>query len=263
MSRVSSPLELAYRLPEDFDPKGRVVFLGSSLGSASLMWARAIPYFAADVQPVTWDLPGHGDSAPTNQNFTLAEVADAIVALADKLGVERFDFAGVSIGGAVALELALAHADRLRSTAVICSAAKLGTEESWAQRAALVRLNGTGSIAAETSPRWFSSAFIAEDPLWVETIMDVLGDVDDESYAQCCAALAAFDVRDRLTEVKTPTLVMAGDHDPSISAEQVRDLMTGLPNAKLFVVEGGYHLPVVDFPHVSATALNVFWSGIH
>jgi pimeloyl-ACP methyl ester carboxylesterase len=57
--------------------------------------------------------------------------------------------------------------------------------------------------------------------------------------------------------------VIAGDHDPSISADQIRELMTGLPNAKLFVVEGGRHLCVVDFPQVTAGALNTFWSGIH
>ena len=258
-----SKLELAYRLPDDFDPSGRVVFLGSSLGSASLMWARALPYLAQDVQPVTWDLPGHGDSAPAESAFTLADIADALVELADKLGVATFDYAGVSISGAIALELALAHPSRLRSTAVICSAAKLGTLESWRDRSALVREKGPAALVTDTPPRWFSPAFLLEDPLWVETLMDLMADVDAESYAKCCEALSAYDVRDRLGEVSVPTLVVAGDHDPSISAEMVRELVTGLPDPKLYVVEGGYHLCVVDFPQLTAGALNTFWSAIH
>ena len=256
-------LELAYRLPEDFDPTGKVVFLGSSLGSASLMWARAIPFLAPGVQAVTWDLPGHGDSAPAEAAFTLADIADALIELADKLGVATFDYAGVSISGAIALELALRHPKRLRSTAVICSAAKLGTAESWADRASMVREKGTSAVVPGLAERWFSPTFIAEDQMWLDTLMEVLADTDADSYAKCCEALGVFDVRDELKNVSVPALVIAGDHDPSISADQVRELMTGLPNAKLFVVEGGFHLCVVDFPELSASALNTFWSSIH
>jgi 3-oxoadipate enol-lactonase len=256
-------LELAYRTPEDFDPKGRVVFLGSSLGSASLMWARALPFLAPDMQAVTWDLPGHGDSAPTESNFSLADVADSLVALADKLGVDTFDYAGVSISGAIALELALHHPKRVRSIAVMFSAAKLGTPESWADRAALVRASGTSTLVPDMPPRWFSPEFVQEDPMWLDTMLDVLSDVDDDSYAKCCEALGGYDVRERLGDVTIPTLVIAGDHDPSISADQVRELMTGLPDAKLYIVEGGRHLAVVDFPQVTAGALNAFWSTIH
>lgn len=256
-------LELAYRLPEDFDPSGRVVFLGSSLGSASLMWARALPFLSPDLQPVTWDLPGHGDSAPAEHSFSLADVADALVELADKLGVDTFDYAGVSISGAIALELALAHPDRVRSIAVMFSAAKLGTAESWADRAALVRSSGTSTLVPDMAPRWFSPQFVVDDPMWLDTMFEVLKDVDDDSYAKCCEALGRFDVRERLNEVSVPALVIAGDHDPSISADQVRELMTGLPDAKLFVVEGGRHLAVVDFPQLTASALNTFWSSIH
>jgi 3-oxoadipate enol-lactonase len=258
-----SSLELAYRLPEDFDPKGRVVLLGSSLGSASLMWARALSFLAPEMQTVTWDLPGHGDSAPAERAFSLADIAEAVVDLADKLGVETFDYAGVSISGAIALELALAHPERLRSIAVMFSAAKLGTPESWADRAALVRASGTSTLLPDMPPRWFSPQFVLEDPMWLDTMLEVLSDVDDDSYAKCCEALGAYDVRDRLSEVKVPSLVIAGDHDPSISADQIRELMTGLPDPKLFVVEGGRHLAVVDFPALTAGALNTFWSTIH
>jgi 3-oxoadipate enol-lactonase len=259
---MSTP-ELAYRLPDDFDPSGRVVFLGSSLGSASLMWARALPYLTTDVQPVTWDLPGHGDSAPAEHDFTLADIADALVELADKLGVDTFDYAGVSISGAVALELALAHPDRVRSISVMFSAAKLGTAEAWADRAALVREKGTSTLLPDMPERWFSPQFAIDDPMWLDTMLDVLSDVDDDSYAKCCEALGGYDVRDRLSQVSVPALVIAGDHDPSISADQIRELMTGLPDPKLFVVEGGRHLAVVDFPQPTATALNTFWSTIH
>ncbi len=255
--------EISYRLPDDFDASGRVVFLGSSLGSSSLMWARALPYFSADIQPVTWDLPGHGDSDVATTGFTLREIADELVRIADNLGVEKFDYAGVSISGAIALELGIHHGDRLGSTAVMFSAAKLGTNESWADRCATVREHGTAAMVTDLPPRWFSPKFIAEDGPWVETLMDILLDVDAESYAKCCEALSAYDVREQLTEVTVPTLVIAGDHDPSISADAVRELMAGLPNAKLFVVEGGRHLAVVDFPHEVGAALNTFWSSIH
>jgi 3-oxoadipate enol-lactonase len=256
-------LELSYRLPDDFDPEGRVVFLGSALGSASPMWTRAIPFFAPDVQPITWDLPGHGDSAPATGPFSLLDIADAIVGIADGLGVDRFDYAGVSISGAIGLELALRHPARVRSFAVICSAAKLGTVESWADRAALVRGSGTGALIPDIPARWFTPTFMTEDPIWLETLMEVFEDVDDESYARCCEALAGYDVREDLPSITVPALVMAADSDPGITADQIRELVTGLADPKLFVIEGGRHLAVVDHPSVAAGALNAFWSGIH
>lgn len=255
--------EISYRLPDDFDPAGRVVFLGSSLGSAGLMWARARNYLSGQMQLVTWDLPGHGDSDAAREAFSLRDIADELVAIADRLGVAKFDYAGVSISGAIGLELSIHHGDRLRSCAIMFSAAKLGTAEAWADRCATVRSLGTQAMIDGLPERWFSPSFIAEDALWVDTMMDILADVDDESYAKCCEALSAYDVRDSLSLVEVPTLVIAGDHDPSVSADMVRELMTGLPNAKLFVVEGGRHLAVVDFPHEVGAALNTFWSSIH
>ena len=112
-----------------------LLVLGPSLGTRSILWEAVLPALALDHRVITWDLPGHGASAPAREPFAVADLADALVrALADTLGGERFDYAGVSLGGAVGLELLLRHPQCVGRTAILCSGAVIGTPQGWHDR---------------------------------------------------------------------------------------------------------------------------------
>jgi pimeloyl-ACP methyl ester carboxylesterase len=76
----------------------------------------------------------------------------------------------------------------------------------------------------------------------------MLAKVDAEGYAACCEALAAFDVRDRLGEVRAPTLVIAGAEDVATPLEHAETLAHGIPGAELVVVPGAAHLANLQRP---------------
>lgn len=226
-----------------------LLVLGPSLGTRAESWGRLAPAFAAGHRVLRFDLPGHGVSPSTGQPFTVAELADAVVALVDSVGGGRFSYAGVSLGGAIGIELALGpHARRLDSLAVICSAARIATAESWLERAAQVRRQGTASLVASSSRRWFAPGFLERDPGTGGGALTALVDVDDESYATCCEALAAFDRRGEASAIAVPTLVATGDSDPVVSAEEGDELAAAVSGSSRVVLEHTGHQAHVEAP---------------
>jgi 3-oxoadipate enol-lactonase len=240
-----------------------VVILGPSLGADVHLWDLALPTIAAHHSVLRWDLPGHGASVPATAGFTLGELAAGVIALADSLGIDRFDYAGVSVGGAVALELARVYPDRVKSAAVVCSAAKIGEASAWAERAALVRSEGTQVTLEATPGRWFAPAFRARHPEVVERLMAMIASADDDSYARVCEALGAFDARPTLSSITVPLLVISGELDPGAPPEQGAVIAAAVPGARQVIVAEASHQAVVEKPVEVATILVDFFAEQH
>src|ERR1700712_5841751 len=116
-------------------PNAELLVLGPSLGTTTSLWLPPLEQLSENFRVLRFDLPGHGDSPATTQPFTFAELGQAVLALVDAVGGGSFHYAGVSMGGAIGLQLAADHPERLRSLSVICSGAKIGSAEGWAARA--------------------------------------------------------------------------------------------------------------------------------
>ena len=176
-----------------------------SLGTTTDLWDGVVARLAqAPDRPrmLRVDLPGHGVSPAARESFTVADLARAVLTVVDEIGGGAFHVAGDSLGGAVALELALAASGRVLSLAMFCSGAAIGTPERWAERAAQVRASGTASVVAGSAQRWFAPGYLDAHPDGPGGhALRTLVDVDDESYALCCEALAGFDRREDLGAV--------------------------------------------------------------
>ncbi len=241
-----------------------LLVLGPSLGTSTVLWEAAAPALAEHHRLLAWDLPGHGESPAATDAFTVAELADAVVAAVDgtSAGEEPFFMAGVSLGGATGLELLLRHGERVRAAAIVASAARLGEPQAWHERAFKVRAESTSSLIIASAERWFAPGSVAAHPELTGRLLHALQDADDESYAQCCEALAAYDVRERLGEVpdRVPVLALWGRHDavaPEVSAVEI---VTGVPSGESAVVEGAAHLPPAEQPEATAAALIEFFA---
>ncbi|MBA8941943.1 bifunctional 3-oxoadipate enol-lactonase/4-carboxymuconolactone decarboxylase PcaDC [Streptomyces calvus] len=233
------------------------LLLGPSLGTSYALWDRVAPELSSAHRVVRWDLPGHGGSPAglIGAGATVGDLAALVLALADALGVERFAYAGVSLGGAVGLHLAVHHPERVSSLAVICSSAHFNGSKPWQERAALVRREGLAGLAAGADARWFTSGFTVP-----ELVRDHR-DADPEAYAACCDALAAFDLRERLAEISVPTLLVAGREDPATPPEHLRQIADAVPGAALVEVPGASHLAPAQRPEAVLTALRAHFDG--
>lgn len=233
------------------------LLLGPSLGTSHALWDKVAPELSAAHRVVRWDLPGHGGSAAEliGAGATVGDLAALVLALADALGIERFAHAGVSLGGAVGLHLAVHHAERVSSLAVICSSAHFDGATPWEERAALVRREGLAGLAEGAGARWFTPGFT------VPRLVRDHREADPEAYAACCDALAAFDLRERLAGISLPTLAVAGREDPATPPEHLRQIADAVPGAALVEIPGASHLAPAQCPEAVLAALRTHFDG--
>jgi 3-oxoadipate enol-lactonase/4-carboxymuconolactone decarboxylase len=225
-----------------------LLLLGPSVGtSASTLWGAAAERLAQRLHVVGWDLPGHGRSSAAA--FRIPDLADGVLALADDIAPEApFHYAGDSIGGAVGLQLLLSAPGRLSSAALLCTGAVIGRPGDWTARAATVRASGTDAVVELARQRWFAAGFIDRRPDVAAALLDALRDTDDESYAQACEALADFDVTDRLAEITTPVLAIAGAEDVPTPPECLQRIASGVKDGRLVVLDRVGHLAPAEAP---------------
>jgi pimeloyl-ACP methyl ester carboxylesterase len=233
-----------------------VLIVGPSLGtSVEALWTRCSAMLPFEV--VGWDLPGHGRSGPAAKAFSVPVLADAVRRLAQAVAGGRDTwYGGVSLGGAVGLELAL-DPGPFGAVAMVASAPKIGDAESWRERADLVRREGTEVMMAGSAERWFAPGFTAREPAIAGALLTSLSKTDRESYALACEALASFDLRDRLGARKVPLLIAAGQHDPVVSPEQARSVAADA----FAVIPGCGHLPPAEAPAAVAESLASFFKS--
>ena len=233
------------------------LLLGPSLGTSYALWDEVAPELSAAHRVVRWDLPGHGGSAAglIGPGATVGDLAELVLALADALGIERFGYAGVSLGGAVGLHLAVHHPERVASLAVICSSAHFNGAGPWEERAALVRREGLAGLAENADARWFTPGFT------VPRLVRDHREADPDAYAACCDALAAFDLRERLTEIGAPTLLIAGREDPATPPAHLRQIADAVPGATLVELPGASHLAPAQCPEAVLMALRAHFDG--
>lgn len=234
--------------------------LGHSLGTSSALWAEARSLLGSSFRIVTWDLPGHGRSAPAREPFTIGELADALVSTLQARGVDDFRYAGVSIGGTVGIDLATRHADRVRAVAVIASGINVDAPDAWATRAHAVRAGGTDQLVAGSLERWFAPTTRSQRPSRVDELIAALRAADDASYASACRALAAYDASEVLAAVDIPVLAVWGEHDQLVPEQKSVELAASVRRGSVACVAGAAHVAPLEQPAAVADLLGAFLS---
>ncbi|WP_119696376.1 alpha/beta fold hydrolase [Microbacterium halotolerans] len=249
--------DLAVTEPEGADG-APVVVLGPSLGTASAtLWEDVVPALQQRYRVALWDLPGHGASKPASEAFTTEDIADALAERIAEFGPVLY--AGVSLGGAAGQQLVIRHPDLLAAAAIVCSSPKFGTPQGWHERAAQVRSQGTPVLVRGSAERWFAPGSIAARPDITGRLLHNLSDTEDNSYALCCEALAAFDVREALNGATTPVLAMYGEHD-GVSTRADQEIIAGaVANGRVVRIDGVSHLAPAEKPAEVAGALIRFF----
>ncbi|WP_375500652.1 4-carboxymuconolactone decarboxylase [uncultured Jatrophihabitans sp.] len=237
-------------------PHRPLLVVGPSLGTTGESLWSACAALLDGFEVLAWDLPGHGRSDPADGPFTIEELADAVVAAVAPVlagrGERAFDYAGDSVGGAVGLALLLYHPERIRNVTLACTGARIGSEQAWTERAALVRREGLGPMVKSSPGRWFGPGFAEREPQRAETLLRALRDADPESYVLVCEALARFDVRERLGEITRPVLAVAGEHDQATPVANLQEVVEGIAGSRLAVLTGIAHLAPAEAPEVVA-----------
>ena len=178
-----------------------------------------------------------------------------VLELMDSLGVDRFSYAGVSIGGMVGMWLGAHAPDRVARLALVCTTARFPSPDPWRSRVEQVRAGGTASIADAVVARWFTPPYAEAHPETVRRFKETLSTVDDEAYVGCCEAIAAMDLTPALPKITAPVVVVAGADDLAIPADQCAAIAAQIPGATLTVVPDAAHLANVEQADTVTTIL--------
>jgi 3-oxoadipate enol-lactonase len=200
------------------------------------------------------DTRGHGASDAPAGDYTLAILADDIFAAMDSAGLASAAVAGVSLGGMIAMQMALAQPARVGRLALICTSATMDPA-AWQVRVETVLGQGMAAIVDLAMGRFLSPDFAAANPGLAATIRRQLLTMAPAGYAGCAAAIRDMDLQSRLAAIACPTLVIAGDRDVSTPfAGHGEHLLHFIPGAR-HVTLAAAHLATLEAPDALAAAL--------
>jgi 3-oxoadipate enol-lactonase len=248
-------MPVALHHTDEGPPDAPPVLLGGALGTTTDLFDHLASSLRGRRRVVRFDHRGHGSSPAPPGPYTASDLAGDVVALADRLGIERFGYVGLSIGGAVGLTLALEHGDRLDALVLACTAPRFGTPETWRERAGAVRANGLAPLVPATVERWFTEEFRAAHPDVVEQVMSRFLANPVEGYAACCDANATYDVTDRLGGVAVPTRVVVAEKDTGAPPDVGASMAEAIPAADLVRIDRAAHLANLARPDVFDAAV--------
>lgn len=184
-------------------------------------------------------------------------LANDALAVLDAAGAPRAHVCGLSMGGMTALELAAEHPDRVSRVVGANTSAEM-PREAMRERSALVRTNGMAAIADAVLGRFFTDDFRARNPPVLGSTRTTLLATDPIGYSGCCMAIASMRLKDKLTRVKAPLLVVNGARDVSTPPAEHGDvIVASVPNAKKVTLDVG-HLSATELPDAFAGAVIAF-----
>ncbi|MFH7587799.1 alpha/beta fold hydrolase [Oceanimonas smirnovii] len=233
-----------------------LVVLAHPLGMSQAVWDDLLPALLPRYRVLSWDLPGHGSSAAWHDDaITPADLAAEVLALVQWAGVDRFHFAGTSIGGVIGQQLLSAHPKRLLSATLTNTGAVIGTRDAWQTRAAAVRERGLVSMAVDIVPRWFGPLACEREPALLKGWNTIMGRGDANSYALLCEMLGEANFSEQLQGHGVPLLLVGGSDDVATPPDTLRTLAECSGAGEPVILEQVGHVPSVECPAVFAELL--------
>jgi len=245
--------QLYYEVHGDGPP----LLLVMGIGYDSSLWTLAqVPALSTQFQVVLVDNRDAGRSSRASHPYRIADMADDLAGLLDALGIQRSHLLGLSMGGMIAQEFALRHADRLDRLVLT------GTGAAPARSAAdaihiwrWVKANDpTGEVFGEQQlVSLFSAAFLRDHQGVLDTA-DLLASnpypMSPEAYARQADAYGQFDALDRLGAITAPTLVIVGEQDLLTPPWIAREVADAIPEARFEVIcgAGSSHVVPIERP---------------
>lgn len=190
---------------------------------------------------ISVDLPGFGGSAQLPAPDSIGGLAASIIELVDSLGVKQFSVLGFSMGGMVAMELALEHGSRLHKLVLYGTAASGDLPdrfESWDASIERMQSQGVEPTADKTASSWFVEG--AKHPFY-PACREACRGASKEGAMKAMRGMQRWSARERLKSIKTPTLVIVGDKDRSTKPAESVAIWQQVPGAQLCIIPNAAH----------------------
>jgi 3-oxoadipate enol-lactonase len=226
--------------------EGEPLLCVMGLSADTLAWLLQLPAFSASYRTIVFDNRDVGQSSLAAGPYEIADMARDALALADALGLDSFHLLGVSMGGAIAQEVALAAPERVRTLTLAVTFPAGGAwarklSEVWAERVTKVSRE---AHVDELMLLNFSETFFEDEQgvAWVRGMMlQHPHPQPPEAFIRQLDACGRHDARERLPSLRMPTHVIGAEHDILVPVWKSRELAELIPDAQLTVLAGSPH----------------------
>lgn len=242
-----------------------VVVLIHGLGLNRQVWQWHVPVLSARYRVLSYDLFGHGESAPPPATPSLTLFSTQLTELFDHLGIEAGAIVGFSLGGMINRRFALDHPQRTWALAILNSPHERSEEAQRAieARAAKAAEGGSEATIDAAIERWFTPEFRAARPETIAMVRQWRMSNDPVSYPQSCAVLAKGVTELILPQppIKLPTLVMTAENDSGSTPAMTHAIAAEIEGAQTIVVPGLRHMALTEAPALFTEPLLQFLDG--
>jgi pimeloyl-ACP methyl ester carboxylesterase len=244
----------------------RAVVLLHGVGGGKELWTPQLDHLAArGYRAIAWDAPGYGAS-PLPPRFDWPELSQALLVLLDRLKLAKVALVGHSMGGMVAQDFAARHPARLAALVLSGTSPAFGNPDGEFQRKFLATRLGpldAGGTMAALAPEIVREVIgDAPDGQGVALATEVMARVPDATYRLAIAALTTFDRRAALSEIRVPTLVLAGERDRNAPPAMMERMAARIPGARYVCLAQAGHLANVEQPAAFDAALDAFLDAL-
>jgi len=253
-------LRIAYERAGDGPP---LVLLHGYVGDGPTTWRRQIDGLSDEFTVVAWDAPGAGRSSDPPESLGMAGYADCLAGFIERLGLERPHVAGLSFGGALALELSRRHPAIPRTLTLASAYAGWAgslsadvVEQRLRQALALADLPPDEFVGA-LLPTMFSEGTPSDS---VDAFRAAMLEFHPAGF-RAMARASAEDLRDALPAVRVPALLVYGDSDVRAPLTVAEDLHAAIPGSALVVLPDVGHACSVEAPDAFNGAVRAFLRG--
>lgn len=226
--------------------KGRPVLLLHPVGLDGSFWDSLSARLNGSFRVVAVDLAGHGDSPPAARPGRMADRVADVVELIEHLNDGPAILVGLSFGGMIAQQVALARPDLVSALVVAGCGGRIAAEARGAilKRGEDAEAGGMEAVVDSTLERWFNPPYLST-PEVARVRARLLSD-SPSAWAAAWEAIAEHDVLDRLGGLDKPVLVVAGEHDLAIPLDAMRALAAAIPGSRLLVLPGAPHMMQIE-----------------
>jgi 3-oxoadipate enol-lactonase len=223
------------------------------------MWTHQLRSLREGFRVIAPDLRGYGESAATPGAVSMRALAEDAWELLGELGVDQVAVVGLSMGGLVAMEMAVAEPGRLWALGLVATTAEPVSAEERRERLALadeVESDGMEALVRSMGPRLFGER---PDPETVGRVLAMMSSNNPQGSAAALRGRAVRpDYRDGLRRLELPTWICVGEQDSWSTPAVTRQLLECLRDARTLELPGVGHLPNLEAPETFDAALADF-----
>ncbi len=230
------------------------------------MWTDQVAALSKTYRCISLDFRGHGRSPTSDSEYSLEQLAEDVHGLLRELGIEQAHVAGLSMGGMVAMRLALAHPEVVRSLMLLDTSAHPedpGNASQYETMARIIKEQGPQAVMQGVIPIMFSPAFVQGQPQKLEAFKEQFRKLNREgNYRATLAVTQRRDIREEIKSIGVPTLIIVGEQDLPTPVGQADTIHRQIAGSRLEKIASAGHMTPLEQPEKVTALLEGFLSQV-